>query len=92
MNNCPHENFSAKVDVNRITRGDDGPVYAFAADVAIKCADCGQPFVFLCPDGGVLPDRPAVSVDAQEIRLPLAPADAPEDFMMDMGFTVKVRW
>jgi len=38
---CKHMNFAAKVTVNRLE--DTGQ---FAADVTIKCAECGEPFQF----------------------------------------------
>lgn len=86
---CEHMNFSATVNVGRITDNhDETKVIAFSADVRVSCADCGEDFIFLCPTSGMLPDRPAVSVDGLEMRLPLAPAGHPDGFRMPFGFSV----
>lgn len=87
---CDHPRFQAKVDCHRLTDGDNGPVTSFAADVQIWCDVCGMPFRFLCPDGGVLSDRPAISVDGHEIRLPIVPEDRPE-LRSDIGFVIRPR-
>lgn len=71
MAECQHEDFAAHVAVNRLTDDGGSEPHTFAADVHIECADCGARFGFRCPDVGLLPDRPACSVDALEIRLPL---------------------
>lgn len=84
---CNHEHFMASVDVHRLTKGDNGPVTGYAADIHIHCAVCGQVFVFVCPDVGMLPDRPAVSVDGAELRAPIAPSDRP-DMRAEGGFRV----
>lgn len=87
---CEHHHFSAKVDVNRIT-DEAGAVNAFAVDLAVRCADCGEDFAFLCSDVGVLPDRPAVSVDRREMRLPIAPVTQPDAYRLSGGFRVTVK-
>jgi hypothetical protein len=86
---CDHPHFMTSVDVHRLTREDGGPVYAFASEFHVNCAVCGLPFAFLCPDGGVLPDRPAISVEGTELRAPMVPADRPE-MRSDVGFRVSV--
>lgn len=68
---CAHEDFNAFVEVNRLTDPNTDGIHSFAADVKIECADCGASFGFRCQDVGLLPDRPAVSPDALELRLPL---------------------
>lgn len=84
---CEHLDFHAYVDVARIVEhlepadegrapapGDD-PV-AFRATVRVECAECGAALGFRVPDVGDLPDRPACSPDALELRLPLiSPAE-----------------
>lgn len=65
---CPHENFTAQVNVARIT--DTG---RFMADVTIQCAACGSPFHFLGMDAGLHFAKPMVNPDATEARLPIAP-------------------
>jgi hypothetical protein len=66
---CEHMDFYATVDVNRLVS--EGRPVEFVADVRIQCAKCGLSFGFVCPEVGMLPDRPAVSVDGGELRVPL---------------------
>jgi len=70
---CPHENFEAVVDVNRITETEGGPAVRFNADVRITCAGCGTPFRFIGLPAGLDLNSPTVSVDATEGRFPIAP-------------------
>ncbi|WP_052372820.1 hypothetical protein [Amycolatopsis taiwanensis] len=77
---CQHENFAAVVAVNRLTVIDDGPVEAFAADIRVNCADCGEPFRWIGAPAGVFGDRPGVSIDETELRAPLRPASSDPDF------------
>lgn len=84
---CQHGSHTARVHVQRFvpdlppeeegreSRPGDEP-YAFAVEIHVECAECGQPFGFRCPDVGMLPDRPCVSPDALELRVPLiSPAE-----------------
>ncbi len=61
---CPHEHFSANVDVNRLS--DSG---RFCADVRIKCEDCGELFRFLGLPAGLDLNGASVSVDGTEAHL-----------------------
>ena len=77
---CKHEDFIANVRVERME-----DIGKFAADVTVKCSQCGQPFKFLGLPGGSLMDGAAVSVDGTEARLAIAPQDAiPEYIPYDM--------
>lgn len=78
MPTCEHEEFEATVEVNRLE-----DVGRFAADVRIKCRQCGKPFQFLGLPGGLAPDRPTRSVDGTEARLPIAPE--PRTFPYPIG-------
>lgn len=49
----------------------------FFADITIKCLDCGEPFHFVGVKAGLSPLEPMVSVDATELRAPIAPGAAP---------------
>lgn len=69
---CPHEAFSARVDVNRLL--DTGK---FVADITIACVHCGEPFRFLGVPAGLHFDRPAVSIDELELRAPIEPQGQP---------------
>ena len=73
---CPHENFTRRFDVHRITDGEGGPVRNYFADIAISCTDCGLPFHFVGLPSGLSFTRPMVSVDATEMRAPIAPGRA----------------
>lgn len=68
MMTCEHADFRAHVTVNRL----DG-VKRFQADVRIECANCGIPFRFIGLPAGVDLNGAAVSVDATEARLAIAP-------------------
>lgn len=87
MKNCLHENFSARVNVNRLT--DSG---RFNADVTIKCADCGEPFRFLgLPCGSDL-NGAAVSADGTEARLAIGTSETVANIIegnCPVGFTVR---
>ena len=67
---CEHENFRCTVEVNRLVNGH----LDFSADVKIKCADCGRPFVFLGLPRGLALQGAAISFDAQEARLAIKPS------------------
>lgn len=77
---CKHPNFTANVEVGRIASDDENlehdEISFFVADVRVECSVCHQRFGFRVPDVGVLGDRPTVSVDALELRVPLiSPAE-----------------
>ncbi len=67
---CSHEHFSAHVVVNRLE-----DIGAFAADVSIRCIDCGVPFEFVGIPGGISLERPTTSVDRTEARMPIVPRE-----------------
>lgn len=78
---CPHENFAAVVEVNRITAGDNDPtVVAYSADIKVECHDCGEPFRWTGAPVGASPREPMCSIDQTELRAPLRPASADPDF------------
>ena len=47
------------------------------ADIRALCAACGAPVIWHCPDVGLLPDGPTISIDGQELRIPLRMATDP---------------
>jgi hypothetical protein len=87
---CPHENFNAYVDVNRITASDTDPtVVGYNADIKVTCADCGEPFRWTGIPAGVSPRQPMCSIDETELHAPLRPASADPDFGLGLpGFAV----
>lgn len=73
MLECLHENFEANVDVSRLPDEEGGPVKRYQADVRIRCTQCGVPFRFIGLPAGLDLNGAAVSVDACEARLAIAP-------------------
>lgn len=65
---CTHREFQASVRVEILE--DTGQ---FTADIQIHCTGCEMPFHFLGLPGGLAPDRPTISVDGREARMPIAP-------------------
>ena len=95
---CPHVDFDVHAKVNRLVASEpkDGeipPATGYSADLIITCHDCFEPFVWIGPmPVGLLPGRPAVSVDGTELRAPLRPRSAPETFGLNRpGFGVRLR-
>ena len=78
---CPHENFAAQVDVNRLTRSDDDTtVVGYSADITVACMDCGEPFRWTGLAAGLSPAQPMCSIDEKTLIAPLRPASADPDF------------
>lgn len=71
---CEHRQFTAKVDVNRVSRTEGGDVAGFQADVRITCDDCKTPFVFLGVGRvGLSFEQPMTNIEGTELRIPIAP-------------------
>lgn len=68
MSGCKHKNFDANVEVSRLE-----DIGRFTADVRIHCRDCGVPMRFIGLPAGVDLNGAAVSADATEARLAIAP-------------------
>lgn len=91
---CRHDDFSAWVEVSPLTKEEgDTEAIAYACSITVRCGKCDEPFRFIGPmEVGDVADRPTVSLDRCELRLPIAPASAPEGFGLDRhGFTVNVQ-
>lgn len=73
MSDCAHNQFKTVGRVARLTDGDGGPVTGYAVDFTVTCVECGTPFCFIGMDAGSSPRKPMVSVDATEVRMPIAP-------------------
>jgi hypothetical protein len=80
---CPHPDFDAEVDVNRLE-----DIGAFTADVRIRCIACGEPFAFVGIPAGLSSDGPRVSVSGLEVHLPLRPVSAGLGNPTPYGFSV----
>lgn len=87
---CPHEDFSANVEVNSITGSDeDATVIAYNTSITVSCAQCGEPFRWTGVQAGSSPARPMCSADETELRAPIRPASADPDFGLGIpGFAV----
>jgi hypothetical protein len=88
---CEHKNFAADVDVNRLEKGEGGPVYRFQADVRIKCVDCGTPFRFIGLPAGLDLNGASVSANGEEGRFAIAPKGEVLSVIegAPVGFTVR---
>ena len=71
---CQHREFSAQVNVTRLTDGDDGPVTGHTTDITVRCIECGLPFRWRGIPFGSSPHHPCLSVDGLELRAPIEPA------------------
>jgi hypothetical protein len=86
---CPHENFTATVEINRLTNDPGTAVIGYNADIKVRCADCDEPFRWVGVQAGLSPARPMCSVGETELRAPLRPASSDPDFGLGLpGFAV----
>lgn len=90
---CPHPDFIAFVEVNRLTASDDDPtVVGYTADIRVTCSGCGEPFRWTGIPAGMSPARPTCSVDEKTLHAPLRPASADPDFGLGLpGFSITYR-
>lgn len=79
---CEHNDFVAKIDVNRILNG-QGQISSFQADIHIWCAECELPFQFVGLPGGLNMQGAAVSLDELEARLTIKPSELPAWYKPD---------
>jgi hypothetical protein len=72
---CAHMTFAAEVNVSRLqASATDTTIVGFAADVQIRCSDCGKPFQFVgLPIGPGNLQRPMVSPDGLKAAMPIQP-------------------
>lgn len=75
---CKHMNFTVLTRVNRLTDMSGDTVRDFAMDIRVECADCGLPFRFRGLPFGFDRSQPTLSVDSQELRVPIEPAHVTE--------------
>lgn len=87
---CPHEDFDADVDINRLT-GDDGvTVISYSADIRVRCTACDEPFRWVGVPAGMSPARPMCSADEMELHAPLRSASSDPDFGLGIpGFAIQ---
>lgn len=85
---CPHLEFAFQI---RVDRFEDDTIKQ--AEIRGKCLNCDRPIVFRCDlPMGVSWTRPALSTDAQELRLPIVvEGDEVDESKPRASFTVNVR-
>lgn len=88
MTDCEHKEFEALVEVNRLTRGEGGEVYAWTCDLRIKCRDCGLPFTFPGFANGISSVEGRVSINGETLCIPIKP-QGQEHFNFFPGFNVR---
>ncbi len=90
---CPHEDFEASVEVNRLTAADDDPtVIGYSADISVRCAACHEPFRWTGLRAGFSPKEPMCNVDETVMSAPLRPAAADPDFGLGLpGYAIGYR-
>ncbi len=89
---CPHEDFAAVVEVNRLTKVEGGPVTGYSAEITVRCADCDEPFRWIGCPAGLSPRQPMVSPDEATLRAPLRPASEDPDFGLGLpGFAIRFQ-
>ena len=89
---CPHGDFVATVEVQRLSSVESGPIDGYMADIRVRCADCDEEFRWQGVEAGLNFTRPTCSVDEGELHAPLRPASADPDFGMGIpGFAVRFQ-
>jgi hypothetical protein len=90
---CPHEDFAASVEVNRLTKSDDdSAVVGFSAEITVACVHCGEKFRWTGLQAGYSPKRPMCNVDETVLIAPLRPASADPDFGLGIpGYAIGYR-
>lgn len=87
---CTHPEFLANVQVNRVSKVENGPVVAYDVTATVKCTKCGTPFRWLGLQAGLSYAGPMVDVSGFELRAPIAPRDVETDTTL-VGYSVKMR-
>lgn len=75
MSKCLHENFKAVVSVTRLSDVEGGEITNYAADIKIKCDQCGKPFEFVGVSAGLSKKHPTTNIDSTELRAPIRPSE-----------------
>ena len=91
VNDCKHENFTARVNVGRLLHDGREDPSAFVAEIKINCVECGLPFEFLGVPMGYQPGATRVSPDGLELRAALKPQGQNLDQTGMPGFDINFR-
>lgn len=80
------------VTITRVCADDDREkIIGYTATVVVQCNRCSEPFAFVGPPVGLLPDEPTISPDALELRVPIRPQSDPTIGKGLAGFRVNFR-
>ncbi|BFP50079.1 hypothetical protein KCMC57_64470 (plasmid) [Kitasatospora sp. CMC57] len=90
---CPHQDFEASVEVNRLTANDNDPtVIGYSADIKVRCANCQEQFRWTGLQAGLSQAHPMCSIDESVLCAPLRPASADPDFGIGLpGYAINYR-
>lgn len=89
MIGCEHERFQAKVDVNRLTKVEGGPVTGYVAEVTVWCLDCAKKFQFLGLEPGYDTQGARVSLDGLEANLALLPEGVKPNPFQRLAYNIR---
>lgn len=85
---CEHEEFSALVEVSRLTNTEGGPVDGYSLELRVECVDCHEPFCFRAPLG-LSQFAPTASLDGVVLTVPIHPMSDPTAGIGLPGFRVE---
>lgn len=89
---CEHPEFASRVAIGRLMDVEGGPVTHYTAEIRVACATCKMPFEWVGPPLGILdPNAPVVSIDRQELRIPIEPLRTTMRGRVGVGLTIERR-
>jgi hypothetical protein len=91
---CEHMDFQANVEVNRLVKEGTGELEGLSVDVRAVCVACNEPVIFHGQGitVGMLSDRPCISVDGAELRIPARMQSHDPHFGLGLpGFSARIR-
>ena len=85
---CEHREFSATVNVVRLTDKEGGPATGYMAEVRIVCSQCGTPFQFLGLESGCDTQGARVSLDGLEANIAITPEGNTPNPMQRIAYSI----
>ncbi len=71
---CEHRSFITDAKIARLIDSEHiDKVTGYRCDLTIHCSECMMPFLFIGLPYGYKPDYPTVSIERDEIRIPIEP-------------------
>ncbi len=76
---CQHLVFGSECFVFKISESEQNPekIIAYAADIKINCAECGEAMEFLGLPIGLSLNKPTTDEDCTILRVPIRPSSLP---------------